>query len=490
MNKFWFFLLLFAASLCAQERKTAPDRPTDWGTEVLYFVIVDRFADGDPTNNDKVKPDRKGYFHGGDLKGLTKHLDEIADLGVTALWITPVVQQIPGYVDGAGFPDWGYHGYWADDFYAMDPRFGSEADLSALVDAAHARDMKVLLDVVYNHAGYDSAYTKDPKTRDWLRTEQKGDCGGGDLTGCLSGLPDFKTEDPEVAEYLMRYARELARRTGLDGFRLDTVKHIDHPFWREHRKRLDETVGEDFHLLGEIWGGDHRNLDGYFAHDEIDSGFDFGFKGSVQAFVQGRGRTVAFSRYLLKRHQIREGYLMSHYLSSHDVPGSLYELDGDKELFKLCVAIQMTSLGMPCIYYGEEVGRLGGDWPDNRSHMPWGEKDIQPGKGEARDEDMYAWYKKLIGIRKARPALAVGGYEEISTEGDLLVFGRFFEGEVVWVAVNRGAAPAEAVLTAPDPWQKHTPSELIAGAAVAIEDGALTVSVPPRSVRIYAVDRE
>src|SRR5215218_3330706 len=118
-----------------------------WRDGILYFVIVDRFADGDAGNNRNVNRNAKGTFHGGDLAGLRQQLDELADLGVTALWITPVVKNIESFVTGAGFPDWGYHGYWADDFYSLDPRFGSEAELKALVDDAHARGMKVLLDV-------------------------------------------------------------------------------------------------------------------------------------------------------------------------------------------------------------------------------------------------------------------------------------------------------------------------------------------------------
>ena len=216
----------------------------------------------------------------------SEQLDELSDLGVTALWITPVVENIPGFVTGAGFPDWGYHGYWADDFYAIDSRFGTEADLEDLVDAAHERGIKVLLDVVYNHAGYDSKYLTDPATRDWFRTEQAGTCGSDDLTSCLAGLPDFRTDLPEVRDYLMKAHLGLAERTGLDGFRVDTFKHVEHDFWQEHRRRTRERLGEEFFLIGEVWGGDGRVLDPWFAGDEMDAGFDFSFQGSALAFVQ------------------------------------------------------------------------------------------------------------------------------------------------------------------------------------------------------------
>lgn len=459
----------------------------DWSDEVLYFVILDRFADGDPDNDRNVDLGAKGTFHGGDLAGLTRHLDEIADLGVTALWITPVVQQIPGYVTGAGFPDWAYHGYWADDFYALDPRFGTEAELADLVRSAHDRGMKVLLDVVYNHPGYDSRYTEDPRTRHWLRTEDQGNCGNDDLTRCLAGLPDFRTELPEVREYLLGAHLPLAARVGLDGFRLDTVKHVEHDFWRQHREAVDQQLGEDFFLLGEVWGGDARVLDPWFETGELDAGFDFGFQGSALAFVQGRGRPVAFNAYLEKRHETREGHLLAHYLSSHDVPGALYQLEGDVELFRLAALLQMTTWGLPTIYYGEEVGRLGGDWPENRSDFPWGPRDVRPGAGEPRNEALRDDYQRLIAIRRGHPALWRGGHQGLPGGDDLLVFARRDEatGQTVVVAVNRGDAPATAAFPPPADWTDGA-HDLWNDEPVTPTGGEVRVEVPPRDARILA----
>ncbi|HKI04560.1 MAG TPA: alpha-amylase family glycosyl hydrolase [Thermoanaerobaculia bacterium] len=462
-----------------------------WRDAILYFVVVDRFADGDSGNNRGVDRHAKGTFHGGDLAGLRQQLDELADLGVTALWITPVVKNIDGFVTGAGFPDWGYHGYWADDFYALDPRFGSEAELKALVDDAHARGMKVLLDVVYNHAGYDSNYLKDPKTRGWLRNEALGTCGQDDLTSCVSGLPDFRTELPEVADYLLTAQLGLAKRVGVDGFRLDTVKHVDHPFWQEHRKRIREQIGPDFFLIGEVWGGDAQSLDPWFAGDEMDAGFDFSFQGNALAWVQGRGRTVAFDRYLKSREKVRAGHLLSPYLSSHDVPGALFQLNGDKELFRLAALLELTAGGLPAIYYGEEVGRPGGDWPDNRSDMPWGARKVQPGAGKARDEALRADYKKMIAIRRAHPAFARGVHMGLSTDGDLLVFLQKDEasGDAVVVAVNRGGSPATAAFDAPAEWRDAPVRDVWNGEDVARAGARIESAVAPRSVRIFTARR-
>jgi alpha-amylase len=463
-----------------------PPRHQQWSDAVLYFVIVDRFVDGRRDNNVDVDIDEPGHFHGGDLAGLRAHLDEIADLGVTAIWITPVVRNIPHFVTGAGFPDYGYHGYWADDFYQLDERFGTEGELAALVDACHARGIAVLLDVVYNHAGYESRYVEDPKFQSWMRVY--GECGDDDLTSCVGGLPDFRTELPEVADYLMNAHLGLAQRVGLDGFRLDTVKHVDHDFWQEHRRRTRAELGDEFFLLGEVWGGDPGVLDPWFEGDEIDAGFDFGFAGSVIGFVQGRGRTIAFSRYLAKRHRTREGYHLAHYLSSHDVPTAPYQLGGNVEQYRLAVALQLTTVGIPVIYYGEEVGRYGGDWPDNRSPMPWGERNVLPGKGVPRDEALRAYFQDLIRIRREHPALSRGAYQELSTEGDLLVFARVDEasGDAVVVAVNRGDEGAAATVTPPASWQGREVRDALADTTPVPRSaaGELTVEVAPRQVRI------
>jgi alpha-amylase len=333
--------------------------------------------------------------------------------------------------------------------------------------------------VVYNHAGYGSRYLTDPRTAGWLRSEERGTCGRDDLTSCLSGLPDFRTEHAEVARFLMDHQLAWARRAGLDGFRLDTVKHVDHPFWREHRRRTRAELFPGFFLVGEVWGGDAEVLDPWFSGDEMDAGFDFSFQGSVLGWVQGRGRTVAFDRYLLGRDRVRDGFLLSHFLSSHDVPGALFQLDGDKELFRLAAALQMTARGLPVVYYGEEVGRRGGDWPENRGDMPWGDRPVRPGAGLPRDEALREDYRRLIAIRRAHPALWRGRHESVSSDGDVLVFARRDaggggepaaphpaatgapprgvaerSGDVVIVASNRGRVPVRVSIAAPPRWQE------------------------------------
>jgi glycosidase len=464
----------------------------DWSDAVIYFVLLDRFADGDPANNLNVQPRNPGGWRGGDLRGLREQLDEIASLGATAIWINPIQRQIDfglpvNPMPEAGvrdwFEHWGFHGYWIDDFYAIEPRFGDEQELKRLVEAAHERGIKVLLDVVYNHSGYGAKYEVDPKYTGWIRREQP-DCEVDPLRCRVGGLPDFVTEKPEVREYVLEANIGLARRTGLDGFRLDTVKHIDHDFWQEHRARTRAELGADFFLLGEVWGGSAEVLEPWFEGDELDAGFDFTFRGSCRDYMAGRMRTVAYSAYLDRRHRVREGYHLAHYLSSHDEPLQLHEMGGDRDRFRLCVALQMTTLGIPVIYYGEEVARQGSVWPMNREPMPWGSRPVRPGTGIERDEAMRDWYRRLIALRRAHPVLSAGSYAALHTDGDLLVFrkGEADSADAVIVAINRGQQAAGIMVDAP-PWRAAVDG--LTGEAAALAQGNLSIQVPALGARVY-----
>lgn len=483
------------ASTPAFAQAPAPAAAPGWGDEILYFVLVDRFADGDPGNNAGVDRRNPGGWHGGDLKGLAQQLDELKDLGVTALWINPVQLQqqrsMPAQAAGVGpFQHEAFHGYWIADFEAVDPHFGTEADLKALVDAAHRRGIKVLLDVVVNHAGYVSTYTarKTASGESWLRVGE-GNCEVAPVTCAVGGLPDFKTEIPEVRKHVIDANISLARRTGVDGFRIDTYKHVGSDVWAEHRQRTRAELGRGFFLLAEQWGGTAQSLDPIFERDEVDAAFDFGFKGGCEAWVAGRGRSVAYAAALRSRHAVRPGYVLAHYLSSHDEPMMLAALGGDRERFRVCAALQMTSLGMPVVYYGEEVARSGHEWPHNRKDMPWGDRDILPGKGMARDEAMRGYYKTLIRLRHAHPALRRGDYTMLTQRDDaFLAFARAdaASGDRVVVIANREDRALPVDLALP-PGMTGALTDRLTGQEMAAADGRLKVEMAPKSVRIVTV---
>jgi len=449
-------------------RRAVNTGPFDWSQAVIYFVITDRFFDGDAENNKDVDLTAKGTYHGGDLKGLTAKLDYLADLGINALWITPILDNIDYPVFGAGFPDWGYHGYWAANFDKMDEHVGALEDMKALVSKAHDLGIRVLLDVVVNHCGYNARWTND---REWVRSSELGTCGQDDLTTCISGLPDFRTEKPEVAEFLISAQVKWAEETGVDGFRLDTVKHVEPTVWKELRKRIRAT-NPAFFMIGEHWGADVPTLQAYFADDVMDSGFEFAFGPSALGFLSGRGRTVAFDRYLQSRHQVPAGYYVSQYLDSHDVPGFLFQAEGDKRKLANAAVLLLTTLGQPMIYYGNEVGRPGGDWPDNRSDMLW---------GDAQDAQLLEHFRRLVFARRAHPSLTSGTHRAISTEGDVYVFARELAdaSDAAVVAVNRGAAPISVSIDLPQPLAgMSTVLEVTSGKQWPVADGKLTADLP------------
>ena len=217
-------------------------------------------------------------------------------------------------------------------------------EFRTMVQRLHAAGIEVLLDVVYNHTGYTSSYTarKTAAGEGWIRVGE-GNCEVNAVTCAVGGLPDLRTEIPEVRDHVLAANLGLARRTGVDGFRLDTYKHLAGDFWAEHRKRTRAELGQDFFLLAEYWGGTAESLDGFFERDEVDAGFDFSFKGSCEGWVTGRGRSVAYGAYLRSRHAARPGHVLAHYLSSHDEPMALGNL-GDAGVI-LAVVIVNALIG-------------------------------------------------------------------------------------------------------------------------------------------------
>ncbi|NBR76937.1 MAG: hypothetical protein EBT73_06365, partial [Actinobacteria bacterium] len=281
------------------ESLAAPIVYSDFGSRVIYFVMTDRYANGDPANDSGFltgprsvtgfDPTDIGFFHGGDLKGLTggctdpeRGLQRLADLGFTGIWITPLVVQRTVQGDSAA-----YHGYWGVDFTTVDPRFGTEAELKTFVDCAHSLGMKVYLDVVVNHTGdvvrlVGSGFVEEPappyeafvleaekdlKKPAWMNDvanyHNRGDINwGGCSTACIeqgdfSGLDDLYTEKPEVVDGLAEVFGSWITRFKFDGFRIDTARHVDKDFylrWIPQVLAAAKSVGiEDFEIFGETW---------------------------------------------------------------------------------------------------------------------------------------------------------------------------------------------------------------------------------------------
>ena len=423
-----FLMWVFGCSGAAP-RHVEPVQTTTESMEpadrILYMVITDRFENGDPSNDGVSDPSGVLAFHGGDFAGLAGRVGYLAELGVTTVWMTPIVEQIGHPVGGEDHPPhWGYHGYWAEHFDRLEPRLGSEADLTRLLAAAHGVGLEVVLDVVINHSGYGSHFADD---RSWSRV-----CSGqsDDLTMCLFGLPDLLTEDPTVAEQVIAWQLDWITRFDFDGIRADTVKHVERTVWRELLARVRAVRGDRPPLLlGESWGTAPTTADEPLLSDGMFNAlYDFEFSGLVEGYLNGRLRPVAFAHHLAQRNDPAIGRYV-HYLNTHDTD-TMVSLLNTAEAYDVALVLLLTSAGMPLLYYGDEIARRGGSWPNNRPDMDWASVDGgHPALGLVRE---------LTRLRRAHPALSRGRFETVQVEDGLLVFAREWQGERVLVGVNRG----------------------------------------------------
>lgn len=360
--------------------------------DLIYFIMTDRFNDGDKSNDnfqDVNKNDARAY-HGGDFNGIIDKLDYIKSLGATAIWITPTTENIKG----------GYHGYWTNDFYKVDPHLGSMEDLQSLVQEAHKRDIKVLMDYVVNHTGPGSIMVKE-KSRDWFHP-QKGISNWNDQNqlenNWLYDLPDLNQENPEVKKFLIDNALWWIDQTCIDGMRLDTVRHVPKTFWNEFAYAI-KAKHPDFYLLGEVWNTNPRYLDQYHQTG-IDGMTDYPlFDGIREAFVRfGKADTLVNA--IKQREQYSDPDINGIFIDNHDNK-RLITYAGDKgpAYLKQALAFIMTYPSIPIVYYGTEIGMKGGDDPDNRRDMLW---------EQTKDSETLAYYKKLVELRSSNAALDSG----------------------------------------------------------------------------------
>jgi len=490
-----------------------PGRFTD--NPIVYFVITDRFANGNPANDHSYGRQREanpqddvGTFHGGDLKGLTDKLREgwFKELGVNAIWITAPYEQIHGWVVGGNkaFKHYAYHGYYALDYTLLDKNMGTPDELREMVDTAHAQGIRILFDVVMNHPGYldiqtardvglkvlwpgaeratlrdyhdyidynNFAFT-DWWGRAWVRSGLPGYLDGGrdDLTVQLAFLPDFRTESTEkvrlpsflqrkpdthardlpnttVRGYLVSWLSDWVREYGIDGFRADTVRHVEPAAWAELKtsatraladwkarnpaKKIDD---EPFWMVGEYWGQGPERAP---LHD---SGFDallnFDFQKQGSAFAQPEALFASYSRLLAGQ----PGYNTLSYISSHDT-----ELFDRTRLDQAGAALLLAPGGVQ-IFYGDESARAAGPAPASdlqqatRSDMNW----------NSIDHALLTHWRKLGNFRARHVALARGAHQMLSdtpyvfsridaTSGDCVV--------VAWNVTGPQELPVTGVFT-------------------------------------------
>lgn len=547
---------LAAASLivagCGEPPPAVATHVGDWRDEVIYQVVVDRFADGDAARDGAVAvtpvPGDLARWQGGDWRGLRARLDDLAALGVTTLWISPIHAGIERGVDQDG-----YHGYWPADFTTLEPHFGDEAELRGLIDDAHDRDLKVIVDVVLNHTGAVFAYDLDgdgavdadeheppfaaaapyaaplvwlsPRPRLWHddgaggvaavaladeafhRRGRTGDFGAPverELGDFPTGLRDLATEDPALIRDLVTTWREWVLRLDLDGMRLDAVPHVAHAAWRDFaaglRAELAAHGKERFLLLGEVWNGDPAVLAGYTDAGGLDAVFDFSFKwGLIDGFLLD-GRPAADVVPVLTTH--RDAYpgaghpggvglspwqARVAFADNHDTGRIRGELD-DPWLAELAMTAVFTVDAIPCIYYGTEAELAGGRGHASREVL-W-----QVDAGPTR---MATHLTRLAALRRAHRALRRGelivrhaspvSAHERGPGVGLLVWERADGDDRVLVALDGHPRDRAAAVVATGFAPGTVLRDALGAAAEVTVDaaGAVAVDVGPREAAIY-----
>ena len=397
------------------------DGDFDWDEAVIYFAVTDRFFDGDTSNNDAYgvgdydTSDKGGSsYHGGDFAGLMQKLDYLQDLGVNTIWITPIVENITDDQHDAktGTATYGYHGYWARNFTELNKHLGTKEEFAALLDAAHSRGMKLMVDVVLNHAGYgtenyfNNILTGEDGNAIKMLRDSSNTVSGDDKLDALSDLPDFVTEDAEVRDQLIKWQTGWMEKFDIDYYRVDTVKHVDSTTWSAFKNSLTK-VNPDFKMIGEYSGAGYANTAGELGTGSMDALLDFDFNDFAKDFVGGKISTVENS--LLKRNAaLNNTATMGNFLNNHD-DDTLQELlvkkSGISEeeaynLMKVAATLQITAKGQPIIYYGDELGQAGAnDWPyqTNRRDFDW--KGLEAQKTDSNS--IYNHYKTMLSIRNA-----------------------------------------------------------------------------------------
>ncbi|WP_029035941.1 alpha-amylase family glycosyl hydrolase [Salinimicrobium xinjiangense] len=449
--------------------------PFVWEAANVYFLLTDRFNNADPSNDVNFGRTEETAvlrgFEGGDLKGITEKINEgyFTDLGINTIWMTPVVEQIHGYTDEGTGITYGYHGYWTKDWTAIDPNYGTEDDLRELVDAAHSKGIRILLDAVINHTG--PVTEKDPVwPKEWVRNHTP--CTYQDYETTITctlveNLPDIRTEsdeevdlppqlvekwkaegryEEEIAEldeffertghpraprfYIMKWLADYITDFGIDGYRVDTVKHTEEYVWNEFRQVADHAFAEykrlnpekvlddnEFYMVGEVYNygiSSGRAFD--FGDKKVDY-FDNGFESLINFEFKWNARQQdlesIFTRYDGILNSDLENFWVLNYLTSHDDHDPF---DKEREKPFETATILLLSPGTSQVYYGDESSRsliIEGAIGDAnlRSNMNWDQIAADDHVGE-----VLSHWQKLGQFRAAHPAVGAGKHEMISEE--------------------------------------------------------------------------
>ncbi|AFG36264.1 alpha-amylase family glycosyl hydrolase [Spirochaeta africana] len=467
--------------------------PDDWRDHVIYFLLIDRFADGDSSNNDlgfgEYDPDNIEYFHGGDIRGMTERLNYLEALGVGAIWHTPQIQNqwlSPDY-NGQRFA--GYHGYWAHDFFAVDPHFGSMHEYRVFVREAHRRGMYVIQDIVPNHMG--DYYSEDGEDlyQDGIpdtpaapfdgreNASEYFHFSGEDIysVGFAGLLNALNTDNPYVTGQLIEIFKYWIRETDIDGYRIDTVKYLPMRFWEEFvpaiREYAAELGKENFLVFGEAYEYDDvvnlrlteadRSIGRYTGSEEqplFNSMLDFSVTGAMTSVFAGKNlagsvhRAPNYGSFELLNERFSDEVMQLYspesrmqrvtFLDNHDMPRFLHrsKLDRDEDRLMLALTALYTLPGIPQLYYGTEQGFHQPEVAFNGRTRGNNRQDLWD-SGYRIDGRLFQEIARLAEIRREHPALRYGQFVPHKTDardGDVWVYSREYQGNRVLVVINRG----------------------------------------------------
>jgi glycosidase len=482
--------------------------------DIIYLIMPDRFADGDPSNNqppgstgvyDRSKP---MAWHGGDLRGIRQHLNYLHDLGVTTLWLTPVWKNT----------DSDYHGYHVVDFYALDDHMGTLAEYQELVSNAHKLGMKVLMDFVANHTGPKDAWASDPPTPTWLHGTPQHHLDPSysflglvdphasprqyraTIEGWFAGkLPDLNPDDPQLALFLAQNAMWWAETAQLDGFRIDTYPYSSRQFWSGWQERLS-NVYRHLNAVGEVadpdpsitsfFQGGRRQLDGIDTH--LATVFDFPMRNALRDVVIKEQPISKIIDVLRHDELYPHPETLVTFLGNHDDKRFVGEDGSSLAKLKGAFSLLLTMRGIPQIYSGDEIGMTGGDDPDNRCDFPGGfpgdPHDAFTKEGRSPEQqDVFAYVQSLLALRKAHPALRTGKHWHIAWDDTYYAFLRDVPEEKLLVVYNNSADARELKIPLSDtPAQDARQLESIFGNIPGeIAAGEAHLTLGPRSLAVY-----
>lgn len=453
----------------------------EWAKEsIVYQIFPERFCNGDKTNDpENVKPwdsevDTK-IMLGGDLQGIIDKLDYILEVGFNTIYLTPV------FYGGSN------HKYSTFDYYKIDPDFGTNEKLKELVQEAHKRNIRVILDAVFNHSNPTFFAFKDvlengekSKYKDWYHikkfpvVEEKNP--NYKTFGYVPEMPKLNMSNDDCAKYFIDVATYWIKEADIDGWRLDVADEIDHYFWKKFRKAVKE-VKEDALIVGEVWYDSRAWLMG----DEFDSVMNYMFRNAIEGFISNEELTAqGFGERL---GEIRGIYKVQAYnnlwnlIGSHDTARFLHTCDENTDKQKIAALMQFTFTGTPMVYYGDEVGMTGGPDPDCRRGMIWDE--------EKQNKDMLEYYKKLIKIRKEHRALQHGDFKTIHTNDEKNTYGfnKEYNGESLDVFINN-SYECESIEV---PSEGKIVDDILNDREFEVKDGKINIFLAPKSGAILKI---